>query len=164
MTLFYCELCSVSRGNYILIALAHARDFQYREAMPRPTADLESAADLGRRATKARDEWVSRNRPISDDRMAADIFRVTGTYTTRASLQKLWSGEMDPHTVGIETILAIALYLGIDPDDLGPVVAQRRRYVAALAGAPGLAASVADSGMVSPSAGVVQRQNISFPS
>ena len=131
--------------------------------MPRPTADLKAAADLGQRAVKARDEWVSRNRPISDDRMAADIYRVTGTYTTRASLLKLWAGDMDPHTVAIETILSIALFLGVDPDDFGPIIAQRRKYVSALASSVPLAADQADSGMVAPSAGVVQRQNISFP-
>ena len=44
-----------------------------------------------------------------------------------------WVGDIDPFTVGIETILAIANFLEVEPDDFGPIVAQRRRQVVALA-------------------------------
>ena len=67
-------------------------------------------------------------------------------------------------TPPVITILAIALFLGVDPDEFGPVIAQRRRYVTALASGDGLAGDLSASGKVTASAGVVQRQNISFPS
>ena len=87
-----------------------------------------------------------------------------GVYMTHAALKKLWAGEMDPNSVMIETIMAIARFLEVDLDDFGPVVARRRRQVFELAG-QGLELAAAGSGMVAPdSAGVVQRQNISFPS
>lgn len=156
--------------------------------MARPAADLEAAAELGKRARKARDQWVATHGSMSDGRMAAASFRATGIYTTHNAFKKLWAGEMDPHTVGIETILAIARFLEVDPDEFGPVIAERRRQVvalasgeAALAGAgaggrsvglhhepaalgAGLQCTHGGSGMLGASAGVVQWQNISFPS
>ena len=121
--------------------------------------------------------------------MAAEIFSQTGVYFNRGTLGKLWSGKVDPHSVGIETILSIAKFLEIDPDEFGPVIAERRRQLAALmfnedtlagAGAGGRSSTFSfddpavgigldphglGSGRVSPDcAGVVQRQNISFPS
>ena len=64
--------------------------------------------------------------------------------------------------MAIETILSIALFLGGDTDDFGPIIAQRRKYVSALARSAALAADQAYSGMVAPSAGGVQRQNLRF--
>jgi len=158
--------------------------------MARPAPNLHAAADLGQRAVSARDRWIAAHGPISDNRMAARILQTTGVYTTHATLRKLWGGEMDPNVVMIDTILAIARFLEVDPDEFGPVIAKRRQQVIALANgeAEPLAASGAGAGGLShasirpaeiepglrcghePSgrvprclAGVVQRQNISFP-
>ena len=70
--------------------------------------------DLAKRASKARKTWEARNRHLSDDRPASEIFRMTGVYFNRATLGKLWAGKVDPHSVGIETILAIAHFLRVD--------------------------------------------------
>ena len=93
---------------------------------------MTAAADLGRRATKARKSWERQHRHVSDERMAAEIFSQTGVYFNRGTLGKLWSGKVDPHSVGIETILSIAKFLEVDPDEFGPVIAERRRQLAAL--------------------------------
>ena len=101
--------------------------------MSRPARNLSAAQDLGDRAVTARDAWFARNGEVSDGRIASAIYGQSGVYMTHAALKKLWAGEMDPNSVMIETILAIARFLEVDPDDFGPVIAQRRRQVAALA-------------------------------
>ena len=101
--------------------------------MSRPARNNAAAAELGLLAVKARDAWIERHGELSDGRMAAAVFGESGVYMTHNALKKLWVGDMDPYTVGIETILAIANFLEVDPDDFGPIVAQRRRQVVALA-------------------------------
>ena len=100
--------------------------------MGRPTPDQHAAADLAKRATKARKAWEKKNRAISDERLASEVFRMTGVYCNRGTLGKLWSGKVDPHSVGIETILAVARFLEVEPEEFGPVIAERSRQIAAL--------------------------------
>lgn len=55
-------------------------------------------------------------------------------FDDRETLRKLWIGKVDPHTVEIETILAIARLLEFEPEAFGPVIAARSRQVVALVG------------------------------
>ena len=58
---------------------------------------------------------------------------------------------MSPET---ENQTPLSQFDEVDPDEFGPVIAQRRRYVAALANGAGLAADQGDSGMVTALLGI----------
>jgi hypothetical protein len=53
------------------------------------------------------------------------VFALTGVYVPRWTIYKLWNGQVDPNTVALETVIAVGRYLGLDPDELGPVIADR---------------------------------------
>lgn len=100
--------------------------------MPRPAVNKEAARDLGTRIAKARKLKEASGGPVATDRVAAEVYAITGVYVPRSTIYNLWHSKVDPHTIALETIIAVGRYLGLEPEELGPVVADRLAQLQAL--------------------------------
>lgn len=100
--------------------------------MARPPVNKEAAKDLGARLAKARHVHEKQHGSYALDRVAAEVYRETGVYVPRSTIYNLWHSKVDPHTIALETIIAVGRYLGLEPEELGPVVAGRLALLQAL--------------------------------
>lgn len=55
-------------------------------AMPRPAVNKEAARDLGTRIAKARKLKEAGGGPVATDRVAAEVYAITGVYVSRSTI------------------------------------------------------------------------------
>lgn len=87
--------------------------------------------DLGKRTTAL---WRRHDRsPFST--MSKALFRDYGYDVSEETIRKAHRGEVDPSTCGVELLLGLCAFYGVEPATLGSVAERRITTAQALAGA-----------------------------
>lgn len=98
--------------------------------MARTRRDPAAAEDLGRRLTALHDKL---DPSPSFDGISRMILLTYSFDVKGEQVRKYHRGEIDPHTAQTDELLALLLFYGAKPSDLGPVAAERLGHAIDLA-------------------------------
>jgi hypothetical protein len=93
------------------------------------TRDTEAATALGRKLTEL---WEAAGRPSHRAIERAIIFDVGVSAPSDETIRRMHNGDVDPNTCVIESIVGLARYYHVSPDDLGEAAGERVRHLLAL--------------------------------
>lgn len=93
--------------------------------MSRPPKDQQASADLGNRLTVLKEKREKRAGYLSNERIAREMWSEVNYPISAEQVRKYHAGQVDPHTVHLEEIAAVAEYYRVPLRKLSPIAFER---------------------------------------